>query len=221
MAEKKPTLLNSGELSDSLVFEGNGFSLTKSIIPLFKAQNRHRLLIVTKSANMKGILISESQNHIIVSFSINAIPIARRWEKKTPSPEKRIDAAKKLVENGYKVRLRIDPMVPVGQWKKSYGNLVDMIYSKIKPERITFGSLRGLRSTINFCKDISWIKYLDDNSNWGLKASADKRKEMYMFLIDKIREYDTKCDMAMCKEAKGMWKEVGMEYRKIKCNCTW
>jgi spore photoproduct lyase len=81
--------------------------------------------------------------------------------------------------------------------------------------------LRGLRSTINFSKDTSWTKYLDDSSNWGLKASATKRKEMYSFLTDKIREYYDKCDVAMCKETIGMWKELGMDYRKIKCNCTW
>jgi spore photoproduct lyase len=218
-AEEKPTLLNSGELSDSLVHGGNGFSLAKSIIPLFKNQKKHKLLIVTKSANMRGILKSESQDHVIVSFSVNAMQIARRWEKKTPSPNKRIDAANMLVDNGYRVRLRIDPVVPVDNWKESYENLVDRIYSKFEPERITFGSLRGLQSTINFSRDKSWTKYLDDRSNWGLKPSKEKRKEMYAFLIDKIRKYDTKCDVALCKETKGMWKEIGMEYRKIKCNC--
>ena len=42
---EEPYILNSGELSDSLVFEGCCFSLTKNIVPLFKQQYKHKLLI--------------------------------------------------------------------------------------------------------------------------------------------------------------------------------
>ncbi len=220
-AEKNPNVLNSGELSDSLVYEGNGFSLTKDIIPLFKQQKKHKLLILSKSARIKGILDSESQKNVIVSFSVNALPVAKRWEKKAPSPMYRIKSAKKLAEVGYKVRLRIDPMVPVKNWKKSYKELVDLIYSNLKPERITFGTLRGLQSTINNCEDKSWVKYLNDRSNWGLKAPDNIRLNMYSYLMDKVKEYDKKCQIAMCKETVGMWKEMHLDYRKIKCNCIW
>ena len=67
-------------------------------------------------------------------------------------------------------------MVPVNNWKESYEELIDMVYSNLKPERITFGTLRGLQSTINNCEDKSWIKYLNERSNWGLKASDEIRR---------------------------------------------
>jgi spore photoproduct lyase len=220
-AEKNPSVLNSGELADSLVFEGNGFSLVNDILPLFKKQNRHKLLILTKSARIKGLLDSESQKNTIVSFSVNALPVSKRWEKKAPSPMYRVKAAKKLADAGYKVRLRIDPMVPVNNWKESYNELVSLIYSNLKPERITFGTLRGLQSTINNCKDKSWIKYLNDRSNWGLKAPDNIRLNMYSYLMDKVKEYDNRCQIAMCKETVGMWKEMHLDYKKIKCNCVW
>jgi spore photoproduct lyase len=218
-AERNPSVLNSGELADSLVFEGNGFSLTKDIIPLFKQQKKHKLLILSKSARIKGILDSESQNNVIVSFSLNSLPVAKKWERKAPSPTYRIKAAKKLAEADYTVRVRIDPMVPVKNWKKSYEELVDLIYSCFKPQRITFGTLRGLQSTINNCKDKSWVKYLNDRSNWGLKAPDSIRLNMYSHLMDKVREYDNRCQIAMCKETVGMWKEMHLDYKKIKCNC--
>ena len=218
--EETPSVLNSGELSDSLVYEGKNFSLSKDIIPLFKEQKKHKLLLVSKSSNVSGILKSESQKNIIASFSINALPIAKRWEKKAPSPDLRIKAAKKLHDAGYKVRFRIDPMVPIRTWNKNYSDLVDMVYQNLEPERITFGSLRGLQSTINFCPDKSWTNYLSDRSNWGLKAPDEKRQKMYNMLIGKIHEYDSKCDIAMCKETVGMWREIDMDWKKIKCNCT-
>jgi spore photoproduct lyase len=219
VAEKTPTLLNSGELSDSLVYEGNGFSLTKNIIPFFKSQKKHKLLILTKSTNVKGILNSESQDTIIVSFSVNALPVAKKWEIKAPSPELRLKAAKQLADAGYEVRLRIDPMVPIDTWKKDYTDLVDLIYENLKPTRITLGSLRGLQSTINFCEDTSWVKYLGESSNWGLKAPDDIRLKMYSKVMDKVYEYDSKCPIALCKETVGMWEEFS-NWKKIKCNCT-
>ncbi|MFQ5884542.1 MAG: radical SAM protein, partial [Thermoplasmata archaeon] len=128
---QRPSLLNTGELSDSLVFEGNGFSLTNKVIPLFKGQKKHKLLILTKSANIRSLLKSESQDCVITSFSLNSSSVARRWERKAPPPEKRIEAAKKLYNNGYEVRIRIDPMVPIRNWKRDYRELVEMIVTNL------------------------------------------------------------------------------------------
>ncbi|UCG70506.1 MAG: radical SAM protein [Thermoplasmata archaeon] len=215
----KPTLLNSGELSDSLVNDGNGFSLCKDIIPIFKTQNTHKLLILTKSSNVRKIIKTNSQNHVIVSFSVNSFDVSEKWEKKAPSPEKRIEAAKKLYDEGYEVRLRIDPIVPVEDWKEEYLELVDFIFSNLEPERITVGSLRGLQSTINNSKDRSWIKYLEERSNWGLKVSYDKRLEIYRTLIKYLRkEYNYK-DIGLCKETLEIWEKLGRNYLKLKCNC--
>ena len=62
---EKPCILNSGELSDSLVFESNGQALSKKIIPLFKEQEYHKLLILTKSAYINKILKTSAQDQII------------------------------------------------------------------------------------------------------------------------------------------------------------
>jgi spore photoproduct lyase len=152
-------ILNSGELSDSLVYEGTNFSLTRDILPFFKQESKHKLLILTKNTNIKGIIKSESQDVVIVSFSVNAYPISDIWEHGAPTPKERINAAKKLSELGYTVRLRIDPMVPVEGWKEGYLELIDDIFTSFIPDRITIGSLRGLQSTINNSHDKSWIKY--------------------------------------------------------------
>ena len=214
-----PTLLNSGELSDSLVFEGTENAITEFIVPLFKNQNEHKLLILTKSANVQGLLSSESQDHVIVSFSINSFDVSKMWEKKAPSPKHRIKAAKKLYDAGYPVRVRIDPIVPVEDWEKQYKELIDFLFQHLTPERITIGSLRGLQSTINNCIDKSWMAYLDDPSNWGKKISFDKRFDMYDTIISYLKEQFGYSDVGVCKDTVEMWKRLGVDYRDIKCNC--
>ncbi len=214
-----PSILNSGELSDSLVFEGDGFSLSNDIIPLFKSQSRHKLLILTKSGNVNGILESQSQDSIITSFSLNGSKVAAQWEKGAPTPIQRVKAAKRLQEAGYKVRIRIDPIVPIETWKEDYQELIDILFKDILPERITIGSLRGLRSTLNNTTDTSWVRYLDDNSNWGLKISHAKRLEMYSFIIDYLRKSYSYNSIALCKESMKIWDDLHLNYQEMKCNC--
>lgn len=215
-----PSIVNSGELSDSLVFEGNGFAISDTILPLFKEQNRHKILLLTKSDQVNKVLNSEAEEQTIVSFTVNAFDVSKRWERKAPTPQKRLDAAEKICEGGFETRLRIDPIVPVDGWEKKYKQLLDHIFSKIVPERITLGSLRGLNSTIIHSEDKSWVEYLDDRSNWGKKVSFDKRKEIFETLIDYLKDEHSYTNIGLCKETKEMWKALGMDYKKIRCNCV-
>jgi spore photoproduct lyase len=218
----QPALLNSGELSDSLVFEGGNGAITQNILPLFKEQKIHKLLIVTKSPKIEAILKSESQAVLIPSFSINAEKVAQRWEKNTPTPLKRIDAAKKLFDTGYNVRIRLDPMVPIEGWEESYRKVVDDIFRSLYPERLTFGSLRGLQSTINFCEDKTWADYLESGrgSNWGKKVKNETRLEMYNSLIEYLSNEYSYNKIAFCKETVSMWGALDLDYRRIQCNCV-
>lgn len=216
---EKPSILNSGELSDSLVFEKNGQALSKKIIPIFKNQNTHKLLILTKSKYKENILNSNAQNQIIVSYSINAFNVANRWENGAPNPKIRIEAAKELFDSDYTIRIRIDPIIPTEDWETGYKELIDYLFENITPERITIGSLRGLQSTINNSKDISWVKYLDEISNWGKKISSEKRFEMYRTIIDYLNEKHDYKEIGLCKETVEMWDKLEMDYRKIECNC--
>jgi spore photoproduct lyase len=170
-----PEVLNTGEIADSSMSENVGRPFSKFIIPIFETQRFHKVLFLTKSVNVKNLLEIYPHNQAIISFSLNAIPVAKMWEKKAPLVLKRIKAAKKVYQTGYEVRLRIDPMVPIDGWEESYLQLVDLIFENFVPERITLGSLRGLQSTINGCSDKSWVKYLRESSNWGKKIEFQTR----------------------------------------------
>ena len=217
----KPELLNTGELSDSLMTEGGAHPFSKFVVPLFESQDRHKVLFVTKSNRVEHLLEMEAQNRVIVSFSLNPSSIAQRWEKGAPAVESRIEAGKKLYDKGYKVRIRIDPMVPVDGWKEKYLELLDQIFDAFVPERLTIGSLRGLQSTINGSSDKSWVRYLSETSNWGRKIQFSVRSAMYRLVLSHPRERYEYRRVALCKETKAMWQSLDMDYGKIQCNCVW
>jgi len=216
-----PEILNSGEIADSLMGERNNHPFSKFIIPLFQKQKRHKVLFVTKSANIKHLLEIPDPQRAIISFSLNAEPVAQRWERKAPSVKARIEAARKLYEHGYEVRIRIDPMVPVEKWDRHYQSLIDIIFNNFLPERITLGSLRGLQSTINGVKDKSWTAYLKETSNWGKKIDFETRYEMYETVIKYLKDQHDFSKVALCKETVVMWEKLKMNWKQIKCNCIW
>jgi spore photoproduct lyase len=160
-------------------------------------------------------------NQVILSFSLNADEVAKKWEKLAPSIERRIEAGRKLTQADYEVRVRIDPIVPVPNWKEIYVNLIRQVFTSFVPSRITLGSLRGLQTTINGSSDKSWLEYLKENSNWGKKIEFATRFEMYSTIINLLRNSYGYSDVALCKETLEMWKKLGMDFKKIKCNCVW
>lgn len=219
-----PQILNSGELTDSLVFP----PIIRQISDKFEEQSKHRLLLLTKSANMKP-LDDKHRGRTIFSFSLNAHETWKRLEHKTPPPEDRIEAARIVSETGDEVRVRIDPIFPIQDWQKYYEDLVYLLLSRLPsdPERITLGTPRGLAKTRRFSKDSSWWKFaFEDNpsedSGWGKKIAFPLRREIYLFFYDKLSTLGfDKSKIAMCKETKSMWQDFGLDYTKCKCNCVW
>jgi spore photoproduct lyase len=176
---------------------------------------------VTKSDNIRNLLEIDPHNQAIMSFSLNADEVAKRWENRAPSVARRIEAAQKLSEAGYEVRIRIDPVVPIQNWENYYTSLVEQIFARFIPSRITLGSLRGLQSTINGCKDKSWQEYLTERSNWGKKVEFNTRYKMYATITSQLKHEFNYDEIALCKETMAMWAKLDKDYKKIKCNCVW
>lgn len=217
---KEPEILNTGEIADSLMNENVEFPFSKFIIPLFEKQEYHKVLFLTKSSNVKNLLEIERHNQVIVSFSFNAIPVAEKWER-APHVLKRLEAAKRVFDDGYEVRIRIDPMVPLENWQKYYLQLLEIIFKNFIPERITLGSLRGLQSTINGCTDKTWVRYLKETSNWGKRIDFKTRFAMYSTMIQELGAAYNFNNVSLCKESIGMWEYLRIAYKTIKCNCVW
>lgn len=216
--EQSNELLNTGELADSLMTENTREPFSKFIIPLFEQQERHKVLLLTKSTCTKNLKKIKSHAQTIISFSLNASNVSKKWEIAPPA-KKRIQAAKALSKSGYDVRVRIDPVVPVQKWRDEYLGLIDVIFESFVPERITFGSLRGLQSTINNASDKSWVAFLTEKSNWGKKIAFDLRHELYATIINYLKDEYAFTKVAFCKETIAMWEKLDMDYTKIKCNC--
>lgn len=213
-------VLNTGELSDSLMWEANGRPFSLFIKSLFDTQKCHRVLFLTKTTNVQNLLAVRPSRQVICSFTLNADVVARRWEKGAPVVGERIEAAKRVNEHGYETRIRIDPIVPVLDWEIHYKRLIDEVFSSFKPERITLGTPRGLQTTVNNTVDKSWLRYLTEKSGWGKRLDSNISFKIFKTFIGYLEKEYSYTNLALCKETTLNWERLGKDYAKIKCNCV-
>ena len=225
LKEEPPCLLNSGELADSLMMEKTVFPFVPWITEVLQEfGNGHKHLIVTKDVAVHHLLEIDGQDVNVVSFSVNPLPVWR-WEKLTPHPERRLKAARKLQNAGYEVRIRIDFPVweaglPLKEILRVVENHIDFIYRYVEPSRFTLGVPRI--NNPRLWRYSFWQRLKKDMEKVGRniwRYNREKSLEIYRREIDKIREYDSKVPIALCKETMQMYDALELDYENIKCNC--
>lgn len=221
---EEPHLFNSGELSESMMFP----KIMQGILDKFERQEKHKVLILTKAgiprhSSWFKFLVDKEYEQVVISFSVNSVRAFEEWETGTASPLERLDAGKILFEMGYEVRVRYDPIFPLEDWRVHYVNIVDETYARFPPSRITLGTPRGLNKTLRFAEEPkTWAQwFVEDETGWGKKLPDETRLEIYRFTKEKIREYDSKVAIGICKETWKLWGQLGWNGKEMKCNCIW
>jgi spore photoproduct lyase len=230
LASPVPRMLIVGELQDGLAFDSayaavTGKPLTHHLIPLFAAQDRHRLIFLTKSTLIKHALTLEPTPQVVFSWSVNAEYVGRRWEQGAPLPGSRFLAAAKLKEAGWPIRFRLDPMIPYHDveegWREGYAEAIERINS-LAPEMVTIGALRA--STMGLAtaaekngRPTDLFDYLSEKDPSGFKYRLpfEQQVAMYRFALDRLDR--KRIIPALCKEDVSVWKAVGLKFDGCHC----
>ena len=233
---EEPALVNSGELSDSLMNP----ELMEKICDKFETQETHKVLLLSKGCHFprekKSLNSAEGTSidflrvkkykQTIVSFSVNAHEFADVYEKRAPNIYSRVWAARILQCSGrYEVRLRIDPIIPLKpaassrkgrSWKLAYRDLIkfmlDIMY--VTPTRITLGTPRWFPALPYWLKRAGRKDNFFENFKDNRELCCDRRYrlknrvEVYQYLIYWLRKYGYKGPIALCKETVDVWNEL-------------
>jgi len=213
-----PSILNCGELSDSFMLQSN--QMLADLMDLFEQQSKHKLLFLTKSniipKEIEERIYTKKYNQTIFSFSINSTKVSELYEVNAPSPFNRLSCAYILKKHNQCIRIRIDPIIEIKDYKEEYAPLISVLNDFLMPERITLGSLRFFKNLPNFTIDKDVFKHSVDHSDGDgrLRIPFEKRTEIYKWFKDNL-----KCEeIALCKETIDCHKVVtGIQQ---KCNCT-
>ncbi|MCD6460844.1 hypothetical protein J7L67_09295 [bacterium] len=208
--------LGTGELADSLAFEPM-INLNEEILPRLKNYPNIILELKTKSANIESVLKYGSPNQVVVGWSLNPQEIIDSDEINTASLEKRLTAAKIMVQNGYKVTFHFDPIILIDSWETKYAKVIDKLKQIIPPEKIAWLSLGGLRFSPSlkriiqnnrpYSKILSTGEFVMCNDS-KFRYFRPIRIKMYKTMIEKIFQWNDQIPVYLCMETNQVWKEV-------------
>jgi len=155
------TVYYSGYDCDSLALEPVS-NFCEFFIPLFKNQFRATLEIRTKSTQIRGLLETQAIPNCVIAMSFTAHDAASEWEHKVPAIAKRIEALSKLQQAGWKVAIRLEPLIIEENMMDSYKQLFAELFSKLDAANIHSVSTGLFRMPMNYYKKI--VKLYPDES---------------------------------------------------------
>jgi spore photoproduct lyase len=198
----------TGELADSLAVIP---PLLPKVLDYFSEQEDKYLLLVTKSANIDLLLGRVASKQIVVSFSVNSVEAADSFEKGAPSPLKRLEAAESMIQRGWRVRLRLDPVI-LESGIAHYEPVCRKI-SSMNLERVTVGTLRQYPGLFRFAPDAPRVGLSRASSDGRMRYSVTERARAYQKIALWLGYQPS-----LCKEIDELWDILGWRFEG--CNCT-
>jgi spore photoproduct lyase len=209
-------MLNAGNLSDSLSLE-RVRPIMPRLIDVFRQAakgRRHTLLLVTKGGmkDCAHLLKIPPCGNVVISFSVNHPDAARRFESGAASTTGRLRAARALKQKGWRIRIRIDPMI-LGY---DYTGVARAVRA-LRPERVTLGSLRAEYNLPRFVPNglFKDLEPAPDKKSMARYPLA-KRLALYRPAVRILRDV---CSMGLCEETPGVWDALGLHKEAKSCNC--
>jgi len=212
---KQPFRIGTGEHSDSLALD-HIFEVNPRLVELFSGFPNAILELKTKTDAIEPLLGLNHKGRTVVAWSLNPPEIIRQNEFKTASLDQRLTAAKKLVDDGYKVAFHFDPIIYYPGWKEGYFQTVENLLDNIPSDKIAWISLGTLRYT-NSLKQIAEQRFSNLSifcnefipaEDGKMKYQKSIRKELLDSLAGWISELAPQIPLYFCMEKRSIWQST-------------
>lgn len=166
-------------------------------ISFFEEYDWVKMEIRTKSGNIGSLLeLWYTPKNTEIAFSLNPQELITRYETGTASLEKRIQAMNTLLERGFKVWIRLLPLLPVKNYREIYGEFLRELWKQINTDLIYSSFAAGLLFTREDYK-VMLKKYptLDILHYLQLKDDNFYReaREVRNWFYTQTKQFDKKC----------------------------
>jgi spore photoproduct lyase len=216
LAGRKEVRIGSGELSDSLAYEKLHPTAARTL-ELFRRFPDTVFEFKTKATHVQSLLaVKETPGNIVVSWSLNPAPLIRGEELLTPTLARRLRALNAVQDKGYKIGIHFDPLILFPNWQKHYRELIRLLVTVIRPERVAWWSLGALRFPPALKKYI--FRHPKSQLFWGelihgqdgkYRYFKPLRLELFHFVRDEIKKQVTReVPFYLCMEDTDTWQEI-------------
>jgi len=230
------TLFQYDNYTDTVCFEPE-YGGARLLIEYFARKPGKALeLYVGKSDHVDFLLDLDHRRHTVCCWSLSGRTQSREFEWRAATMEERIEAMRKCQEAGYPVRVRFSPIIPVKNWREENREMINLLFSKVKPDVVTIETIRFLNYEA-MCKyfDLSLLdgEFVEVMKNaprlkhpHGCEVPDDYRKMVYRFIISEIERISPDTPYAFCREKRTVWDYFGDDFARHNqhpdryiCNC--
>jgi spore photoproduct lyase len=207
--------VGTGELADSLAFDGMT-GMSRDLVEYFARHDNLLLEFKTKTDEIGNLLAVEPRGRSLVSWTLSPRRVYETSEHRTASPSARIEAARKVIDAGYKVAFHLDPMIAYTEAERDYGELVENLFDVVSPERISFISMGGLRMTPAL-RSTARRRFPNDPMLTGedvigadgrFRAFTPMRLRLFTSIRTKIERRAPKIPLYLCMESASVHERV-------------
>lgn len=212
--QKKSIRVGTGEFTDSLIFD-DLIPYSDYLISFFHKQP-HILELKTKTTNINNIIKHKGKENIVISWSLNTPYWIEKSEFYAPSLKDRLDAARQVINQGYKVGFHFDPIIYYKNWEKDYKETVEMMieYCQDNIAWISLGVLRFHRTLKPVIEQrfpqtelLSGELFIDPVDG-KMRYSEDIRIEIFTKMNKWIQKLNKNAVIYLCMEPEGVWQKV-------------
>ncbi|MDD5089705.1 MAG: hypothetical protein PHQ23_02210 [Candidatus Wallbacteria bacterium] len=194
-AQEKHPYINAGENADSFAFDEQA----KQSLILYELARKHpdctfELRTKLPSRVCRDFFLQPALMNLIIAVSLNPAEISSAYEIGADSLEERLSALEGFYQHGYRISLRLDPLIYSRDFEKHYGSLFFRLdeFGIRKFSDIQIGGLRFARNQYaalareklppDFLSG-EFVKGLD--GKW--RYFIDVRLKMYAFLLERLK----------------------------------
>jgi spore photoproduct lyase len=207
--------VGTGELADSLAMDSlTGLSI--DLVNFFAARENLTLEFKTKTDEIENLLTLDPRGRVLVSWTLSTQRVFEACEHRTASPSRRIAAARRVLDAGYRVAFHLDPMIAYPDAERDYIELMDELFATISPAKISFISMGGLRMTAGlraaarrrFPQDAMLVGEDVLAEDGRYRAFAPMRIRLYKVLADKFKSAGAAIPSYLCMENSSVHERV-------------
>lgn len=130
--------------NDLMALEGR-FGLVREWAEALRLTPEVTIEVRTKSASFSALKGLAPASNVILAWTLSPIEMATRFELKAPPLEARIKSLLAAIKAGWRVRVCLDPLLPLSNWQEIYKNFLITLDASLpwdKLEDASYGTFR-------------------------------------------------------------------------------
>jgi spore photoproduct lyase len=158
-----------------------------------EARDKVSIELRTKSANFANLPQEAAPRNTILAWTLSPAAIAAKYEPRTPSLKARLKSMAAAAAAGWRIRICIDPVLPVADWQVQYSALIDAIFASVPAEAVQDVSLGVFRMNADYLSHLRKSRFDSDILFYPYTREGDAstctpevRKHMLSVLADKL-----------------------------------